>query len=55
MQNNFAETYQQWSPEIKEYFDQLPPSIQETIKQSGTKIQTLDHLRDIAKNYQSKF
>lgn len=55
MQNDFNEIYQQWSPEIKEYFDKLPPSIQETIKQSGTKIQTLDHLKDIAENYQGNF
>ncbi len=50
----FDEMYQQWQPEIQQYFNQLPPHIQETIRQSGIDIQSLEHLKDIAEHYEEE-
>ena len=33
-----------FTPEMKEYFDSLPPMYQETIVQSGAKLATMDDL-----------
>lgn len=40
-------------PQMKQYFDTLPKSVQETILQSGTQVQSLDQLKSIAENFSS--
>jgi hypothetical protein len=40
--------------EVQQYFNSLPKMIQETIKQSGTKIQTLEELKQIEQQLTQK-
>jgi len=38
-----------FSQQMKEYFNSMPPFVQETIMQSSAKIETLDELKRIEK------
>ena len=40
--------------QLKEYFNSLPPVIQENIKQAGTQIRNLSDLRQCAENLMRK-
>ena len=42
------------SPEIKQYFESLPASLQETLIQSGAKIDSLEQLQKLAAEFQNK-
>ena len=41
------------SPEIKQYFESLPASLQETLIQSGAKIDSLEQLQQLAADFQT--
>lgn len=40
------------TPEMKSYFNSLPKNMQETIVQSGAKINSLADLKEVAKEFQ---
>lgn len=40
------------TPEMKNYFNSLPKNMQETIVQSGAKINSLADLKEVAKEFQ---
>ena len=41
-------------PNMKQYFDTLPPSVQETIMQSGVQVDSLEQLKACAENFMKK-
>lgn len=47
------ETIQQ-NPEMKAYFDSLPPAVQETIVQSGIQVTDLAGLKQCAQTFSTK-
>ena len=41
-------------PAMKQYFDTLPVSVQETIMQSGVEVNSLDQLKQCAQHFMQK-
>lgn len=39
------------TPEMQQYFNTLPPMVQETIIQSGAKVNSLDDLKQVAEQF----
>lgn len=44
---------EQMSTEMKKYFDGLPAYIQENIMQSGIAVESLEHLKRLARQYEN--
>ncbi|MBQ2676328.1 MAG: hypothetical protein IJF54_02865 [Clostridia bacterium] len=40
--------------DVQQYFNTLPPAVQETVIQSGVQITSVDHLKQVVENFQSK-
>ena len=43
--SNFMDNFLGWSPEMRDYFNTLPPIVKQSVVESGVKVNSIEDLR----------